>query len=225
MCKVRENYTSNLTFAPLSVSMNPSDMKTLLKLLVWYPLAIATLIFTIETYHTYSLTKGAPGLIRQELSTLQKNPITFASLPRAAFEIKTALATQDARPLVIEKYFNHYNSPMRGLGEYIVKVGDDYSVNPYLVVAIAQQESNLGKLMPPDCHNAWGWGIHSEGTLCFDTWKEGISTYVQGIAEGYHAYNLYTPDEIMTKYVPHSPGGAWAKGVNQFLEDLETGSW
>jgi hypothetical protein len=29
----------------------------------------------------------------------------------------------------------------------------------------------------------------------------------------------------MTKYNATSPGGAWAKGVNQFLEELQTGSW
>lgn len=200
-------------------------MKTLLKVLVWYPLTIALLLFTLHTYQTYSLTKGAPGLIRQELSSLSKNSLTFASLPRSAFEIKTALASRDARPLLIDKYFARYNSPMAGLGQYIVETGDQYGVDPYLVVAIAQQESNLGKLMPPDCHNAWGWGIHSAGTLCFDTWTEGISIYIQGIANKYHGYNLYTPEEIMTKYVPHSPEGAWAKGVNQFLDTLNSGDF
>lgn len=205
--------------------MNPSMLKSLLKVVLWYPAAIATLIFTLHTYQTYTLTKGAPGLIRQEISSLQDNPITFASLPKAAFEIKTALASQDARPLVIEKYFARYNSPMTGLGQFIVTTADAYDVDPYLVVAIAQQESNVGKLMPPDCYNAWGWGIHSAGTLCFDNWEEGISTFIRGIAESYHAYNLYTPEELMSKYVPHSPEGAWAKGVGQFLSDLETGDF
>lgn len=199
--------------------------RALLKIILWYPAAVALLVFTLHTYQTYRLTKGAPGLIRQELSSLHNNPITFASLPRATFEIKTALAAKDARPLVIDKYFARYDSPMRGLGEYIVTTADQHSVDPYLVVAIAQQESNLGKLMPEDCHNAWGWGIHSAGTLCFDTWTEGITTYIKGLAGSYHAYGLYTPDEIMTKYVPHSPEGAWAKGVNIFLSDLETGDF
>jgi len=200
-------------------------MKSLLKILLWYPLTVFTLFYTLHTYQTYTLTKGAPGLIRQELSTLKSNPISFASLPRSVFAIKTALATQDARPMVIAKYFARYNSPMKGLEDFIVKTADQEGVDPYLIIAIAQQESNLAKLMPDNCHNAWGWGIHSEGTLCFDTWTEGITTYAHGLATAYHAYNLYTPEEIMTKYNPGSPNGAWAKGVNQFLEELQTGNF
>ena len=184
------------------------------------------LLFTIHTYQTYTLTTGASGLIRQELASLTNSPsISFSALPKVAFEIKTAFATRDARPVVIEKYFARYNSPMQGLGEYIVQTGEEYGVDPYLIVAIGQQESNLGKLMPDNCYNAWGWGIHSAGTLCFSDWTEAIMVYAKGLSEGYHAYNLYTPDEIMTKYVPHSPGGAWAKGVNQFLSDLQTGDF
>ena len=132
---------------------------------------------------------------------------------------------EDARPLLINKYLKSYNSPMAGLGEYIVKTADHFDVDPYLVVAIAQQESNLGKLMPPNCHNAWGWGIHSAGTLCFDSWNEGINTFISGLAENYLAYGLKTPEQIMTKYNATSPGGAWAKGVSQFLDELQHGEW
>ena len=200
-------------------------MKSFLKVLLWFPLTVITLLFTISTYSGISSTKGMRGLIRQEISDFGSRGVTFAALPKVAFEIRTALAKEDARPMLIDKYLSHYNSPMAGMGDYIVKVSDRFELDPYLVVAIAQQESNLGKLMPPDCHNAWGWGIHSAGTLCFDSWNEGINTFVSGLAEKYLAYGLRTPEEIMTKYNATSPGGAWAKGVNQFLEELQTGSW
>lgn len=200
-------------------------MKSLLKVILWYPATILLLILTISTYTKFTHTRGGEALLRQEITRLRNEPIAFAALPNVAFEIKTALASEDARPLVINRYFKHYNSPMAGLGEYIVKVSDRFNLDPYLVVAIAQQESNLGKLMPPDCHNAWGWGIHTAGTLCFDNWNEGINTFVSGLSEKYLAYGLRTPEEIMTKYNATSPGGAWAKGVSQFLEELQTGNW
>lgn len=200
-------------------------MKSLYKVVLWFPAAIFTLLFTIHLYSGLNTTKGIKGLIRQEITDFKNQPITFAALPKVAFEIKTALAKEDARPLVINHYLEHYESPMAGMGDYIVKVSDRFELDPYLVVAIAQQESNLGKIMPPDCHNAWGWGIHSAGTLCFDSWNEGINTFVSGLAEKYLAYGLKTPEEIMTKYNATSPDGAWAKGVNQFLEELQTGSW
>lgn len=200
-------------------------MKSLLKVALWFPITVITLVFTISLYNSFSSTKGMNGLIRQELSDFKNGPITFAALPKVAFEIKTALAKEDARPMLINRYLEHYNSPMAGMGDYIVKISDRFEVDPYLIVAIAQQESNLGKLMPPNCHNAWGWGIHTAGTLCFDSWNEGINTFVSGLAEKYLAYGLHTPEEIMTKYNATSPGGAWAKGVNQFLEELRSGSW
>ncbi len=200
-------------------------MHSFFKVILWFPLTLLTLVFTMSTYSRLSTTRGIHGLLRQEISSFKNQPITFSSLPRAAFEIKTALAKEDARPLLIDRYFEHYNSPMLGLGSYIVQIADQHGVDPYLVVAIAQQESNLGKLMPPDCHNAWGWGIHSAGTLCFDSWQEGITTFVTGLSTKYLAYGLVTPEEIMTRYNATSPGGAWAKGVNQFLEELQAGSW
>ncbi len=200
-------------------------MQSFLKVILWFPLTILSLIFTISLYSRSVNTKGMGGLIRQEVTDFKNQPITFAALPKIAFEIKTALATEDARPIIINKYLARYNSPMAGMGDYIVKVSDKFGLDPYLVVAIAQQESNLGKLMPPNCHNAWGWGIHSAGTLCFDSWNEGINTFVSGLSEKYLAYGLRTPEQIMTRYNATSPGGAWAKGVNQFLDDLQTGSW
>lgn len=192
---------------------------------MWFPTCVICLGVTLNLYTKLTSTHGMPGLMRQEIASGKGSAITFAALPQVAFEIKTALATEDARPLVIDRYLKHYNSPMAGMGDYIVKVSDRFGLDPYLVVAIAQQESNLGKLMPPNCHNAWGWGIHSAGTLCFDSWNEGINTFVSGLSEKYLAYGLHTPEEIMTKYNATSPGGAWAKGVNQFLTDLQRGDW
>lgn len=200
-------------------------MKSLLKVVLWYPAALICLGVAIFSYSKLTHTIGGKALLRQEFASFREEPITFAALPKVAFEIKTAMASEDARPLVINRYLHHFDSPMEGMGEYIVKVSDRFNLDPYLVVAIAQQESNLGKLMPPDCHNAWGWGIHSEGTLCFDSWNEGINTFIEGLSSNYLAYGLRTPEEIMSKYNPQSPDGAWAKGVSQFLEDLQTGSW
>ena len=200
-------------------------MKSLFKVILWFPITVLTLVLTISTYSRISSTRGMGGLIRQELSDFKNQPVTFAALPKVAFEIKTALAKEDARPMLINRYLDHYHSPMAGMGDYIVKISDRFEIDPYLIVAIAQQESNLGKLMPDNCHNAWGWGIHSAGTLCFDSWNEGINTFISGLAEKYVAYGLRTPEEIMTKYNATSPGGSWAKGVNQFLEELQSGSW
>ncbi len=202
-------------------------MKRLTGFFAWYSLTFLTLLTALLTYNHLSAPRGASGYVRQasNLEITNGSKISFSALPTISFEIKTAVGIEDARPLIINKYLERWGSPFEGMGNFITSVADQYGVDPYLIIAIAQQESNLGKITPPSCHNAWGWGIHSAGTLCFETWEEGITTFTKGIAEKYHAYGLYTPDEIMTKYVPHSPEGAWAKGVNSFLESLNSGNF
>ena len=201
-------------------------MKHLWKVIFWYPL---TLIVIIGAYFAYTtnLGQGQKGhLVRQNIDLISKNKsVLFAALPLPSLEIKSAIASEDARPILIERYLRHYKSPMLSYTHKIVNISDKNGVDPYLVVAIAQQESNLGKITPPSCYNAWGWGIHTAGTLCFDNWDEGLETFTKGLSDKYLAYGLKTPEEIMTKYNATSPGGAWAKGVTQFLEELETGTW
>lgn len=201
-------------------------MRPFLRVVAFFAVTLGFFVTTVLLYPKIARTDALTGLLRQEMIALTPGGnFAFTAIPHSALEIKTAVASEDARPLVIERYLTHYKSPMAGHGDYIVKTADHFNLDPYLIVAIAQQESNLGKLMPPRCHNAWGWGIHSAGTLCFDTWQEGINTFTQGIAEKYVAYGLTTPEKIMTKYNPTSPGGAWAKGVNQFLAELQSGNW
>ena len=129
----------------------------------------------------------------------------------------------DAIPVVISNYLEHYHSPIPP--EPVVKYADEYGIDPRLIVAIAQQESNLGKKMPESCHNAWGYGIHARGTLCFDNWDEGIRTVTKGIAEKYCRIGLCDdPCLMMKKYTPSSDG-SWCFGVNQFLDEMRTGNF
>lgn len=201
-------------------------MKYLLRLFLLYPSALIVIFGGFLTYSTTNAKLGTPHITRQNIDTVsKKKSVLFAAIPLSSLEIKSAVASEDARPIIIERYMRHYNSPMISYTHTLVQKADQYGVDPYLIVAIAQQESNLGKITPPACHNAWGWGIHSKGTLCFDDWEKGIDTFAKGISEKYLAYGLRTPEEIMSKYVPHSPEGAWARGVNQFLNALHSGKW
>lgn len=200
-------------------------MQRFLRFIGYFSLSVTFFVSLILLYPSLTASRADSGLLRQQMHSFGSDSFLFAAIPQTTLEIKTAVASEDARPLLIEKYLTHYKSPMAGHGDYIVKTADHFGIDPYLIIAIAQQESNLGKLMPESCHNAWGWGIHSKGTLCFDTWQEGINTFTKGLAEKYVAYGLRTPEEIMTRYNATSPGGAWARGVNQFLNELHSGNW
>ncbi|PIQ69873.1 hypothetical protein COS55_01870 [Candidatus Shapirobacteria bacterium CG03_land_8_20_14_0_80_40_19] len=127
--------------------------------------------------------------------------------------------------IVIEKYLRRYNSPLLPYAGIIVSSAEKSGIDPKLIVAIAQQESNLGKSSPENCFNAWGWGIHSEGTKCYTGWAEAIESVTAGISLSYCSKGYCEdPCLMMKKYTPNS-NGSWCAGVNQFLTDMELGNF
>lgn len=213
-------------------------MKRLFILTTWFATTFITLGISLQTYAFLDKTtlQLRAGTEQKKLQQTKIQPsLAYASIPDIVTELRTAVGTKDARALAIERYLKSYASPMIGTGEFIVQKADvlgakneiDPTYLSYLTVAIAQNESNLGKRMPSsDCYNAWGYGIHSTGTLCFKNWEEGISRFMTGVAEDFiNKRGLETPEQIMTRYTPTSPNGAWAKGVNQFLDELYHGNF
>lgn len=203
-------------------------MKKLMLLLLWFPATVATILLSLQTYTHIAKTHAMQALISAEANSISLNSsgfFAYAALPQTANNIKTTIATGDARPVVIDLYFERFSSPLAGYGELIITLSEKYNIDPYLFVAIAQQESNLGKKMPADdCHNAWGYGIHTKGRLCFNSWEEGIESVMKGLAEKYIEQGLTEPEDIMKIYTPRS-NGSWAKGVRQFMQELHTGQF
>lgn len=144
----------------------------------------------------------------------------FASLPASFPSVSGSVISEDARPEIIRQYLEYYNSPLVNHAEVLVDASDIYGLDYRLLTAISQQESNLCKLIPPGSFNCWGWGIHSEGTLAFNSFEEGIFTVSEGLKREYIDKGYTTPEEIMTKYTPLS-NGSWAYGVDKFMSELE----
>lgn len=191
----------------------------------WKNLTLLVIFFTItpltigiSLFSIFSLKDTAQIKIQDAERTGVK---VYASLPKEFPSVSANIETADARPQIIRNYFKRYSSPLLGLEEYIVKKADEYSLDFRLIPAIAQQESNLCKIIPPKTYNCWGWGIHSRGTLGFDSYEEAIDAVMFGLKSEYIDKGLTTPDTIWTKYTPSSPDGAWAKGVNQFMSEME----
>lgn len=130
----------------------------------------------------------------------------------------------DARPMLIKKYLERYNSPLAPYSDLIFQISEDYKFEYYWIVAIAQQESNLCKKAPENSYNCWGYGIHKKGTLRFDSYELAIKSYAEYLKKEYFDKGLNTPELMMTKYCPSS-NGSWAAGVNQFIEELKTGNF
>lgn len=144
----------------------------------------------------------------------------YAALPEDPSQISEKIVADDARVSLVADYLKNYNSPLYTHAEFLVKTADKYGLDYRLLTAIAQQESNLCKRIPPESYNCWGWGIHSAGTLHFSSFEEGIDTVSKGLKEKYIDLGYTTPEEIMSKYTPSS-NGSWANGVELFMSQME----
>jgi len=137
-------------------------------------------------------------------------------------EIKSQIIKADARPVIIEKYLAKYKSPLLPYARQIFEISETYGFDYYWIVAIAQQESNLCKKIPEDSYNCWGYGIHKNGTLKFESYDLALKSFAEYLKREYFDKGLNTPELMMKKYCPHSDG-SWARGVQQFIDELEEG--
>lgn len=144
----------------------------------------------------------------------------YQALPGGSGMVSSSIVSSDARPVIIRQYLAKYNSPLLPYADNFFQAAQKYNLDYRLLVAIAQQESNLGKKAPQGTYNAWGWGIHQEGTLGFSSWAEGIETVAKGLREDYLDKGFVTVADIAGRYAPPSKE-AWEFGVNQFMEEME----
>lgn len=144
----------------------------------------------------------------------------YAALPENPKSIWGVATVADARIEIISNYLKENNSPLAPYAADIIAAADKYDVDYRLTTAIAQKESGLCRVIPEGSYNCWGWGIHSKGTLTFSSYKEGIYEVTRGIRENYLNLGYTTPEEIMKKWVPHSPNGIWAVGVSAYMEAI-----
>ncbi len=162
----------------------------------------------------------APVPVGQVLSETTRlyEPQTF---PQS--ETSISIVPADARSLIIKNYLTKYNSPLTEYADLVVQISDKYSLDYRLLVAIAQQESNLCKKIPENSFNCWGFGIYGDLVTRFGSYPEGLETVAKTLKKNYIDQGLKTPEQIMAKYTPPSveKGGPWAKGVNQFLAEME----
>lgn len=193
-----------------------SFWKNLVLMIVFFcvtPITLAVSLFSLISL------KQSPVIIVDDAN--RTGVKVYASLPREFPKVSDEIESADARPAIIKQYLERYKSPLLGHEDYIVRKSDEYGLDFRLITAIAQQESNLCKIIPPETYNCWGWGIHSRGTLGFNSYEEAIDTVMKGLKSEYIDKGFTTPDTIWKKYTPSSPDGAWAKGVNQFMGEME----
>ena len=159
-----------------------------------------------------------------KIQSFQNSGQYYAALPETTGEVLGSAMEDDARPVIIQKYLEKYDSPLLPYAQDLFNASEKYGVDYRLIVAIAQCESNLCKKSPSGSFNCWGF---ENGETKFLSWQQAFDQVAKTLKEKYLDQGLTTPEQIMPKYAPPSveKGGPWAKCVTQFMEDLEYGDF
>ena len=204
-----------------------SFWKNLILVIVFFmvtPIALITSLFSLVGLSKSTQAKAATYSQPIEASFFvapRSGVKVFASLPSSFPSVSGSIkVVADARPEIIKNYLIKYNSPLVEYADLLVATADKYGLDYRLLTAIAQQESNLCKKIPPGSYNCWGWGIHSRGTLMFDSYEQAIEVVSRGLKKEYIDKGYTTPEEIMSKYTPLS-NGSWAYGVQKFMREMQ----
>jgi len=170
---------------------------------------------------------------QKEISLEEKNTVrTFFSqeaksviLDPGNFSLNTSIEETvvggDSRPQLLGLYLKKHKSPLLGKEKFIVEMSDKYGLDFRLLVAIAQKESGLCRVIPEGSFNCWGWGVHSNGTLRFDSYEDGLEAVSKGIKENYIGKGYITIEQIMTKYA-NSASTTWAEGVVDYMNQISS---
>ena len=152
------------------------------------------------------------------------SPLPILQAQQAPAPIITSeVYSSDARPIIVYNYLKKYKSVLIDYVDDMISISDKYEIDFRLLAAIAQQESNLCKKAPAGSYNCWGWGIHSGKVKTFESYPAAM----EAVAKWLHNHaqkGLDTPEEVMIRYNPpsiQSGTGAWAKGVNEFIEKMQ----
>lgn len=204
----------------------------MLKKTVLFLLSITscTAMLIICLYSLFQIRLTSNPLRTNEITTYRQfkqenNLIAYAALPSISGMVDSVIQSGDARGEILYQYLKKRNSPLAPFADHIVQMSEINDIDFRLPVAIAECESNLcedGKF-PQDSYNCWGYGIHSQGTLKFSSFDEGIDTVIKGLKKFQDQGYLSSIDKLMSLYTPPSValGGPWAKCVTQFMDELK----
>ncbi len=141
-------------------------------------------------------------------------------------EVTVQKEVADARVTLVNNFLKRHSSPILAedpdFARFLVALADEQALDFRLLPAIAMQESNLCKVVPPDSHNCLGLGVHSRGTWGFATYRDNFTAAAKILKKNYIEIGLTTPELIETKYNPTSANrdSSWARSVNQWMAEM-----
>lgn len=199
----------------------PSTWKKALFVIIFFlvaPITLFTGFISLITLKNTNLDEQSPE-VKTHSYFQNTGAQVFASLPNTFPSISGEVKGADSREGLLKLYLSKNDSPLYPFAKYIIEISDKYGLDWRLTTAIAKKESGLCRAIPPGSNNCWGWGIHSKGTLGFDSLPEGIETVSLGLKNYYIDEGYKTVEEIMTKYA-HPLSTTWAEGVLLYMDEI-----
>ncbi|MCH7541268.1 glucosaminidase domain-containing protein [Patescibacteria group bacterium] len=188
-------------------------------IVIW--IALASVILFVSSFFVRGLSSS--GDMSKLLADSSRNLLEDSSSYNQT-QIAGVIALingKDVRPVLIDRFLSKYGSPMVGMGGEFVSAADRYGVDWRLLPAIAFQESNLGKKIPKNSYNPFGWAIYGgENTgVHFNSWSKGINIVAAKIKTDYINNGFTTPETIVTKYTSKN-NSSWVFAVNWAMEEI-----
>ncbi|MFN8577902.1 MAG: hypothetical protein U0354_13710 [Candidatus Sericytochromatia bacterium] len=149
--------------------------------------------------------------------------------PKNLDDVSTFHKTDIATAADIDKILKRYNSPHAGKGQVIFDMCKKYNVNPIMVLAVMQQESQFGstKLKPENTANPWSVHFNhgAKGIAKLRLPNGQLPTFEQSLEGGIKtivklAGNSSTP--LSTAGSKYSESGNWTKMIKQHYNTLLT---
>lgn len=191
----------------------------------WILLTVGVMLTSVAVYSFYLKPKNK--MVEPIADAGVEQNILGAQLSNIPDEqpvgVKNIVEAEDARTEIVTRFLDRYHSPMTPhsyYGRFFVELADKYQIDFRLLPAIAMQESQLCKNTHSQApNNCLGFGIHSGGTLDFDSYEDGFERAAQELKAYYIDEGRILISELAQKY----NGGdyeSWAAAVNQFMTEM-----
>lgn len=189
----------------------------------WILLSVGIMLTGIAAFHFFLMHQSSTPQAPIAQKQLEANKLAqVVSGDPAVQGVQSVVESQDARAAIVASFLQRYNSPLKPhdhFGQVFVEIADKHGIDFRLLPAIAMQESNLCKNIPAGSYNCLGFGIHSRGTLTFESFEANFDRAARELKANYIDRGLTTPQDIMRKYTPSSDG-SWANSVNQWMTEM-----
>lgn len=194
----------------------PYIWKSLGWLLVCFILIVVSITYLYQLYDFDKLPSSA-----NEISQVPPSNSDLESMPQV-MGVESNLELEDGRVEIVANFLERKGSPLEPYDHYgkiLVDIADKYSLDFRFLPAIMMKESQLCKRIPEGSYNCLGFGIHSRGTLGFESYEAGFERAAKELRANYVNQGRLQVSQIARKYTASVED--WTSAVNQFMAEME----